>query len=568
MKIKPIAAALLTLTSLSSIAATYSITPLPVTNKAKNTFAQSIDNSDTLLVTTSNEYNPPIDVERLKQTNFFAINEASIENEDDIKNGIFSDIDYTLIVSYLNNLTSQNTFLLRKQRIAQFKSYSTDLVDTRFVQGFDNFVEKFDDFSQSVTTIARDSLNGDFIVGYSQSPYQDVEYTNNNDQLIRYTINDIYRRAFVQVGSQTVALLPKDTLVNGISEAFAVNRNFQVGGYGTTRFSPAIRESAATCTDDGERGDVAKEFCLYSLINSRSYQQNSSKRATIWQLNASGEVLSSEIFPLPFEPTTEKFAWENRILDINNNGLAVGWSHTGETVNFLKPGAQFRNTEVETQAAYFENGETIFFLTDEKDLASQAVAVNDKGWITGTVARAPNEVARDRFFIHNVDTNETRYPDGFFINAGVIPRSINNRNIVVGRADIESSNEANRETNAFMYNINADEFINLNLLTSCDSPYTLIEAVDINDDNEIIANARFRANDTYATGNPVTDENGNNIKVDKIIAVKLSPIANGQIEGCDEKEEVKYERAAASNTLFALLGLSAFFFIRRRCIAK
>ncbi|NMH58420.1 DUF3466 family protein [Alteromonas ponticola] len=564
MKITPIAAALLTLTSMSTVAATYSITPLPVNNKAKGTFAQSIDNSDFMLVTTSNEFNSPIDVKRLTQTNFFSTNEASIESEEDIRNGIFSDIDYTLIVNYLIVQNDQSAFSLRKQKIAQFKSYATDLVNTQFIAGFDNYVEKFDDFSKSVTTIAYDSVDGDFIVGSSQSPFVDVEYTNADDQLIRYTVNDILRRAFVQVGSDTTALLPKDKLANGLSEAFAVNRNFQVGGYSSTRFSPALRDSVAACADENERGDVPEEVCLFGIITGAEFEQNSSKRATVWQLSASGEVLSQETFPLPFEPESNQFAWENRILNINNNGLAVGWTHTGDSVRLLLPDNQVPVNRPEQHATYFKDGATVAFLSDERDLSSQATAVNDSGWITGTVFRAPNEVARERFFVHNAATAETRYPDGFFVNAGVKPQAINNKNIVVGGADIESSNEANRETNAFMYDINADEFVNLNQLTQCDTPYLLVEAIDINDDNEIIANARIRANERYASGTPILDENGENIKVDKIVAVKLSPIANGQIEACDEKEQPNYERAAATGTFVSLLALCLLICLRRR----
>ncbi len=561
MKIKPIVAALLTLTSFSSAAATYSITPIPVASKAKNAFANSIDNAGVMLVTTGNEYNPPIDVERLKQTDFFATNAALIESEEDIKNGIFSDIDYTLIVNYLLNDTN---FVARKQRIANFKSYATDLIDTDLIQGFDNYVETFDDLSNSVTTIARDSLDSDFIVGYSESPFKDVEYTNSSDNTVTYTVNDIYRRGFVQVGSKITSLLPENALANGVSEAFAVNNQFQVVGYGSTRFASSIRESIANCSDDETRGNVPEEFCLYGVINSGGFRSNASIRATVWQLDANGEVVSRETYPLLFEPENNNFSSESRMLDINNNGIAVGWSHTGKAVRILFPGSQVATNVAESKATYFANGETVSFLTEEENLTSIANSINDNGWITGAVFRAPNEVARERLFIHNINSNQTRYPEGFFVNAGVKAFAINNNNIVVGKGDIETSNERNRETHAFMYKIESDEFIDLNLLTKCDTPYTLIEAVDINDNNEIIANARYVANDTYATGKAVQDQNGENVTRDKIIAVKLSPVANGQIESCEKKEEQKYERSGASGSLLSLLGGLALVFIRRK----
>ena len=73
-------------------------------------------------------------------------------------------------------------------------------------------------------------------------------------------------------------------------------------------------------------------------------------------------------------------------------------------------------------------------------------------------------------------------------------------------------------------NIDTEEFTDLNDLVSCDNPYELIEAVDINDDNEIIANARIKATNKYVTGVDVINSDGETQEVDKG-AAKLSPLA-------------------------------------------
>ena len=116
-----------------------------------------------------------------------------------------------------------------------------------------------------------------------------------------------------------------------------------------------------------------------------------------------------------------------------------------------------------------------------------------------------------------------------------------------------------------MYNIDTEEFIDLNYLVSCDNNYELLEAVDINDNNEIIANARIKATSKYVTGNDIINSDGETVDVDTIVAVKLSPIANGSIDECEVPEdEQPFERSGASTGWFALFGLLTAAFLRRR----
>jgi hypothetical protein len=116
-----------------------------------------------------------------------------------------------------------------------------------------------------------------------------------------------------------------------------------------------------------------------------------------------------------------------------------------------------------------------------------------------------------------------------------------------------------------MYNIDTEEFIDLNDLVSCDNPYELIEAVDINDNDEIIANARIKATNKYVTGNDVINSDGETEEIDTIVAVKLSPLANGSIEECEiPEDEQPYERKGASTGWLAFFGLFAGVFMRRR----
>ncbi|MCU7554159.1 DUF3466 family protein [Alteromonas sp. ASW11-19] len=561
MKRTQLAAAVLLATgSVSAAAATYSVTPLPVNEEAKNVFATGIDNNGFMLATTRFEYNPPIDVEQLEDTGLYGNARFPLESEDDVKAGIFSDTDYTIVVNYLLSIRGSTV----GQELAEFRSFVTDTTEFNLVPGFDEVTEKFDDYTQSVDTLARDSLAGDYIVGTSEGITKELVYTNEDGNDINYTFTELDDQAFVQVNGTTKRLPPVNDLLGGKSHAFAINQNLQVAGYGSVSFPASVQSSIETCDDEETRGDRPLELC-YFAVRSGSGFSSAVNLPHIWQLDANGDVISTETFPLLFEPEEDdENGYYARAYDINNQGVAVGTALTGEGIAITRPGSQRAQLELEKVAVAYDDGATTELLPRDENLQSEAVAINDNGWVTGFVLRAPNSIARQRLFVYNLDTGDAKYPQGFFKSAGVDAKAINNNNIVVGSADVESSTDALRETHAFMYNIDTEEFTNLNELIGCDSPYTLVDAVDINDNNEIVVNARIKVNDTYITGNDIINNDGETVERDRIVALKLSPQANGTIENCDEDEE-SYERQGASiSPLWAMLVTGLAVFRRRR----
>ena len=133
MKRTQLAAAVLLATgSVSALAATYSVTPLPLEDKSRNYFATSIDNAGKMLATVESEYNPPVDVEQLEDdTTFFDLYGGSLENEDDARQGVFTDADYTFIVSYL--ISNQSASV--GQKLTSYRTYMTDTNDFDLVPG-------------------------------------------------------------------------------------------------------------------------------------------------------------------------------------------------------------------------------------------------------------------------------------------------------------------------------------------------------------------------------------------------------------------------------------------------
>lgn len=584
MKRTQLAAAVLLATgSVSAFAATYSVTPLPLQDTARNNFARSIDNSGKMLSVVQLEYNPPVDVEQLENdTTFFDQFGESLENEEDVRQGIFTDVDYTTIVNFL----LQNTNTVQGQKLASFRTYVTDTQDISLVPGLDEVTDKFDDYTQSVEVTGRDSLNGNFIVGDSTGlvVLDSYENENENGDTINYTYPESAQQGFVQASGVTKVLPAVDTKAGGFSSARAVNENLQVAGFSTVSFREDVDEALETCTDEEQRGDQSEGRCLFTVYNGdfsvpriSSYFINTSSNylpgfvllsevnATIWQMDVNGDVISTETYPLLFEPDEDdERHYFTYAYDINNQGIAVGEGLTGDRITITRPN-QSGLSESERVATVFRDGETIELLPREENLLSQAIAINDENWVTGAVLRSQSDIARSRLFVYNLDTQEQKYPDGFFVSAGVTANAINNNNIVVGKADVDATSDTLRETAAFMYNIDTEEFIDLNDLVSCDNNYELLEAVDINDNNEIIANARIKATSKYVTGNDIINSDGETVDVDTIVAVKLSPIANGSIDECEVPEdEQPFERSGASTGWFALFGLLTAVFIRRR----
>ena len=166
MKRTQLAAAVLLATgSVSAFAATYSVTPLPLQDVAINNFARSIDDSGFMLSAVQSEFNPPINVDQLENdTTFFPDRGGILESEEDVKNGIFSDFDYQVIVEYL---TDDNVVRSQGQRLADFRTYLTDGQDLSVVPGLDRVSDELGELTRSVRSLGRDSLNGNFVVGDS-----------------------------------------------------------------------------------------------------------------------------------------------------------------------------------------------------------------------------------------------------------------------------------------------------------------------------------------------------------------------------------------------------------------
>jgi uncharacterized membrane protein len=575
MKLKQLASAVILATSAVTAvavsplatAATYDLTLTPVQDKSFFNFAQSIDNTGTMVVVNESEFNPPIDLSILDfESETFT---SLFEDPEAVEQGVFSNADYQALYAYVVNGRSGSSGInILIQSLATYRSYQGDTVTADLIPGFDVIDETFEDYTRSAYSQVNDSVSGNYFVGAGSTPFFKVDYTDEDGDEFTYIVNDTLTQAFVEANGVTTALpptMPSDTGINGFSEAFAINESLQVAGWGSVSLTEDYQTDIDECLDDETRGDTPVELCIYNLT--RSITAGSYRRAVTWQLDAQGNVLSSTQYGMVFEPEEDEdsIGYTSTARGINNNGIAVGSSHTGERVIYTLPGgraAYYANIV----AATFANGETTELLPREENLSSSAIDINDDSWVVGTVLRENNGVARNQMFIYNIDSGEAEYPQGFFQTAAVTPRAINNNGIIVGEGEYESDVQTNRQLRAFMYDINVGEFVDLNTLLSCEQreQYTLVSAMDINDNDEIIANARYISTQRYITGEEVLTDAGDTVETDRVVAVKLTPNSTGSIEQCESVEEEPYERQGASASWYGIALLSLLAVFRRR----
>ncbi len=557
------AAIVLATSSITAWAENYTVTPLPVSEKAQNSFAKSIDNTGAMLTTVSGEFSPFINTQWLADRGYFEANSEVLEDADAAAAGNFTTEDYERIVSAL--LTSSDRSATGFQHLARFRSYITDTVDSSLIPGLD--VLRDDDseaYTQSVQTIARDSLSADYIVGTSQLPFLRVDYVDEDGEDDFYVLSEGPIQAFAQINGQSVRLPSKDDTLNGYATAYAINDNFQVAGYSTTGFMDVQLEDIAACMDDETRGEQIIEKCLQEVVyvsgqttTGFPLQGASQIRPTIWQLDASGSIIDTTTFPMLFEPDEDQLNanYVGYAQAINNAGVAVGRTTTSDR---------------EVVAVSFVDGQTIEMLPRDENQLSNAVAINDENWVTGYIQRAPNGVSRKRLFVHNLDSGESFYPEGFYNNSPTEGRAINNNNIVVGVSESEPArNTTAAQQRAFMYTPGDEDIVDLNTLISCDSEYTLIDAIDINDNNEIIANALFKKVTRNIDGTAVVDDNGEQVVEEVVQAVKLTPNGDTEPRNCevDEDTEENFERSGASLG-WTILGLMAGLIGWRRWFSR
>ncbi|MEP4889564.1 MAG: DUF3466 family protein [Aliiglaciecola sp.] len=577
MKINRLASGLTlcALTVCSAQAAKYEVVELPLRDKGVNSYARAINDKGDVAASISDPFDPPIDVDLIDFENETLIN--LLTDADGASVGNINDDDLLILYSFItSDATTSSTFYPQSndstnpflQQIARVQSYVLENTEVEEKFGFDVIDQDLQGYTKSADTLTTGINNFSATVGFAEAPFYKINYRNEDGLNLQYHVQDFLVRGFMDINGVTIEVPPIEDLLGGISVANDINDSFEVAGYGSVDYVDGFDDVVDVCDDKNERGDIPLEYCLRQLRdqyqnnirgrlanavgNRYPIDQTFKRRAIIWEFNASGELLNSRELGTLIEPAPgDETFYGSRANAINNNGIAVGVSNDYY---------QDSQSVVVNKAAVFDGDEVVGFVSDEEYIESTALDINDNDMVVGYANIIINGTSRNKFFVYDYRGDVLDFPDDFFESSSSVARGINNNGLVVGEGQIDTDLIGTRRSEAFLYDINSDEFTNVNELLSCDTPYTIVQGVDINDNDEITATAVIYRERTAINGELALDARGNTIFENMSVAVKLVPIPGGSIDDCHLTTEV-IERKGGS--IYYLLGLALFGFYGR-----
>lgn len=549
MKINRLAVALSLslLTFTSAHAAKYNVTEIPMTDLGVNNFAGAINESGEMLMTASTPLNPPIDIELINFNDDFLI--FALEDINGAQVGNISTDDLVILFNYVK-IRDDTLF---SQQLSATQAYVFDNSDVQLIRGFDQIQTDLDGFSRSSDTIAYGINNGSAVVGTSTAPFNKVFYRSELGEEIIYVVQEHTTRGFLEIDNQVIPILAPDITLGGISEALDINNSYEVAGYASTEVVEVFEDVVEDCEDTELRGDVPFEACLQLLL--RNGMQNAFKqRAMIWEYDPQGNLIRERELGLLFEPEpTDPRLFISRAVAINDNGVAVGTSNDYYLDNI---------NNVRDFAAIFDGDDVIPITNDDEYFSSFATDINNDDFVVGYGFTVIQGATRSKFFVHDFRGESTMFPDDFFDTSSSVARAINDNGLVVGDAEVDADLIGTRRREAFLYDIEEDNFQNINEMLSCDSPYTIVQAKDINDSNEISATATIYRERRNIAGEIDLDDQGNIIREGMTVAVKLTPIIGGEIDDCQLIPVTLERKGGAPNILFLLL-MTPLLFMRK-----
>ncbi len=511
-------------------------------NSPENTYGQQENNSGDMVLSGSGLYNFPIFTQYLTDTEISAI---ALEDVDAFKAGTPTANDLERALSFLNSAKVNYGYQKLGAAIALVHLGASS---EEFVV-WDQVLPNTSQLSRSTTDIVKGITDDRWLYGKGSAPYLPQTFINEGDEYFSWS-REFSNRGFYSpdAGQSFLPIISPDNRYGGESAILDVNdAKVAVGFVSTDMMSDVIDniqrlegvngDFLYDCKDDEFIPDPASQV-TYTPINTcitkeRSIPDVYQLRAFKTQLTPTGhqEIETLGLLVTPHEDDERRFISSAQA--INNQGTVVGYSHGWTNSEQTSP------TDKEPFSLYavvFKDGQVTSF-TDEHTtyFDSRAYDINDAGIATGYVTKFIRGDRRKKFYY--IDTTDTenmslQFTDNdFFDSSSSVARAINEAGLIVGQADVDSNE---RRQHAFLYDINTDTFTDVNDFLTCDSPYTIIQAYDINDNNIISATALLTQPVRDAIGELVLDDNGDALVEEVLRAVSLQPQLGGVIEDCSD----------------------------------
>jgi hypothetical protein len=553
-----VAAMIPALLSVASHAEVYQIKEIGNVNTHRQVFATALNNNNQVIGTATGLFNHPYDVTNVDFTNqqyFASLTESQVNA---LKNGQGDAKSVAALLSYLAAANAAS----RTAKVAD--SFPLRLDTNEFYR------LRAGNTPQSNYEILRDINDLGWMVGFATAPSSKQSFTPApttevpTPSATTYWVPELPKQTAILVkDGQRLTLPPIDKTFGGVSAATAINNNGVVIGNGSVSISGSD-DIAKSCS--GATQPV--NLCL-SL--SSTYKVGGLK----WQIMPDGSVSPAVALPFIGEKgsnqinTKEEFkslTYSTEPAAINNKGVIVGQSSFSDDANPYTVCDFYQCIQyvVRNIAVLIENDKAISILDPLTYTSSNAVAINDKDIVVGAAQTRIKGVDAARFFVYDHATKQVTWPTDFFETASTVPRAINNQGKVVGSTQIYVSGLTSRPQVGFIYDIASKTFADLNNYLPCNSGYNIVGAIDINDNNVVIAHALQQVDKRDVKGELVKDANGVVEKEYLNKVVMLTPVANGTVSDCGKKEEQTYQRQGASFGMLGLLSLLGLFGLRRR----
>ncbi|ALQ08054.1 hypothetical protein D172_008270 [Pseudoalteromonas sp. Bsw20308] len=567
MKYKLLAASILATLSTSAISATYQLTELGSSENAKHSYVTDVSESGHIIGVANGLYNLPIDTSYIDFSesiikNSYSNTEDAFELSDKVITFTLDDIEnndavatnsdaHSFMISFLSSISTNFEY----QKISSL--IGVNFNDSTLTEQplFDIASVDYDGLTRSTTNLYNAVSEDGVSVGWGSAPYDKVLFTPDGDDEAEtwFTHEFIERGIVIGADGLQVPLVPEFNEHGGTSRAndiIKTNSGYTVVGNISIDI-PADRLENIEDSCDNE--DEPISVCV-NLLNSNISRGLFNKRAVKWELDESLNITSVEELGLaltPDEGETEDDAFISTALAVNSNGVAVGSSHT----RYYKD-----DDIILTMPVYYKDGAVVDFINQEDDWqGGKALAISNNDVVTGYAIKRIEGTLRNKFFYHDIATGNTVFPNDYFSSSSSYGNDINSQGYIVGEGEVGVS-DSSRRKEAFVYKIGEDKITNLNDLLPCyetdgetNYAYTMAEAKVINENNEIFGVATKTVEKRDSLGGIVTDIEGN-IEFESVaVAVKLTPIANGEVENCAPPEAEVYERNSASFPWFTLL---------------
>jgi hypothetical protein len=562
-------------------AATYQVIDKGDVSSLKYTYSQQENINGEAAISGTDIYNFPVQYQYLDEDDYDAIvllannsHEAvhelnDIEDETALRNENPTANDLSWVIRFLRARANNTLY----QEVGDVFAMTNFTGQTALFNVFDEKFAGSDTFTRSTKEYISGITDEGWVYGNASAPYLPLNFTESDGDEVTHWVRKFTTRGFfspdggasiIEITPPSETDLPEGQRLGGESAILDISESHIAVGYASTSIDQAaidfITDETGGCADPDVLDDLPYSVCVQRIISS-VYNTEAIK----WTIDAEGIITSEVLGHLvtPHEDDEREFI--NYAQAVNNNGVAVGYAHGWVDENETDPS---RNESRNFYAVVYKNGAVTDYTDDHgKYFDSRAYDINDLGIAVGHVNTFVNGNKRTKFY--HVDTNAENmameFPTDFFTGSSSTARAINEKGMIVGEGEFETHNDSNganpRRTHGFLYDMTAKTFTDLNSFLACDSGYTVIEARDINDANEISATALVKVPRRDSKGNLMVDGKGEQLLEDVVRAVTLKP-TDGEIEDCSKVEE-KIERQGAG---FGLTGLVLLMFsgLRRR----